>query len=278
MRWTVSAAMGTALTLACANPTSTPGFVARNVAQPTTPADPAVGTDASVDSPVSPMRDKPDLEASVESEPPDGDLAPAVRYGKLRRPECLAELSRRRIAFTPVVDARGVLAPVRLQGPLHGVTFRTALPEAKRASSPWEIVDCRLALSLDDFAKQLSGHGVVEVVHFSVYRPPSTRWPMEKTASRHPGALAIDAASFVKSDGHTLIVERDFHGRIGSKPCGKGTGPRPATPDAIELRQIACDAADAKLFNVELTPDYNWPHRNHFHLEVTAGVGWFVVR
>ncbi len=26
-----------------------------------------------------------------------------------------------------------------------------------------------------------------------------------------------------------------------------------------------------------LTPDYNYPHRNHFHLEVTAGVKWFVV-
>ena len=39
-----------------------------------------------------------------------------------------------------------------------------------------------------------------------------------------------------------------------------------------------CDAADARLFNVVLTPDFNWPHRNHFHLEVTAGARWFVVR
>ena len=35
--------------------------------------------------------------------------------------------------------------------------------------------------------------------------------------------------------------------------------------------------ADAHIFNVELTPDYNWPHRNHFHLEVTPKVKWFLV-
>ena len=67
------------------------------------------------------------------------------------------------------------------------------------------------------------------------------------------------------------MVERDFHGRIGAPTCGAGTGPNPATPEALELRRIVCDAADAKLFNVELTPDFNWAHRNHFHLEVTAG-------
>jgi hypothetical protein len=32
------------------------------------------------------------------------------------------------------------------------------------------------------------------------------------------------------------------------------------------------------MFNVMLTPDYNWPHRNHFHLEVTAGARWVLVR
>jgi hypothetical protein len=83
----------------------------------------------------------------------------------------------------------------------------------------------------------------------------------------------------VKKDGHTLMVERDFHGRIGATTCGPaGAAPRPATPEARELRQIVCDAADAKLFNVELTPDFNWAHHNHVHLELTAGASWFVVR
>jgi hypothetical protein len=206
-----------------------------------------------------------------------GETAPAVRYGELDRAACQAELGRRGIAFTPVDEARGVLAPVRLDGPLHGVTFRTGLSAPQRASSPWEIVDCRLALALDDFADQLAAHDIVTVVHLSMYRPPSSRWPDGKLATRHPGGLAIDAATFVKKDGTTLEVQRDFHGHIGAKTCGPGTGPHPATPEATELRSILCEAADARLFNVVLSPDYNWPHRNHFHLEVAAGVKWFVV-
>lgn len=203
--------------------------------------------------------------------------APADRYARLDRNGCEAELARRGVQFTRIEEARGVLAPVRLEGPLHGVTYRTGLPESRREASPWEIVDCRLALALDDFAVQLAAHDVVEVVHYSIYRPPSSRWPAAKIASRHPGALAIDAASFVKRGGQTLSVERDFHGRIGAATCGGGGGPHPATPEAVELRRIVCDAADARLFNVALTPDYNWAHRNHFHLEVTAGVTWFMV-
>jgi hypothetical protein len=202
---------------------------------------------------------------------------PAVRYARLGREACEAELARRSVPFAPVGEARGVLAPVRLTGPLHGVTFRTGLPASKRASSPWEIVDCRLALSLDDFAAQLEGHDVAQVIHYSVYRPRSKRWPDGRLASRHPGALAIDAGSFVKRDGTTLEVERDFHGRIGAPTCGPGASPKPATPESLELRRILCDAADARLFNVMLSPDYNWAHRNHLHLEVTAGARWFVV-
>jgi hypothetical protein len=205
------------------------------------------------------------------------DTAPAVRYGGMDPATCEAELGRRGVPFAPVDEARGVLAPVRLTGPLHGVTFRTGLRDTQRASSPWEIVDCRLALALDDFAGQLEAHDIVTVVHLSIYRPPSSRWPEGRLASRHPGGLAIDAATFVKKDGTTLEVQRDFHGRIGAKTCGPGTGPRPATPEATELRSIFCDAADARLFNVVLSPDYNWPHRNHFHLEVAAGAKWFVV-
>ena len=222
---------------------------------------------------------EPSARAGFFSPPavPPAEASPAVRYGEMDRETCQAELGKRGVPFTPVDEARGVLAPVRLIGPLHGVTFRTGLPASQRTSSPWEIVDCRLALALDDFAAQLEAHDIVTVIHLSIYRPPSTRWPEDKLASRHPGGLAMDAATFVKKDGTELEVQRDFHGHIGAKTCGPGAGPHPATPQASELRSIVCDAADARLFNVMLTPDYNWPHRNHFHLEVTAGAKWFVV-
>jgi hypothetical protein len=231
------------------------------------------------DARVEAARDTRENEPTVfePGEPRASDL-PARRYGKLEPQACEAELAQRGASFAPVERALGVLAPVRLTGPLHGVVFHTGLPAAQRASSPWEIVDCRLALALDDFARQLSAHDVVEVVHYSIYRPPSNQWPPDRVGSQHNGALAIDAAFFVKKDGSKLDVERDFHGRIGAHTCGAGAGPEPATAEALELRQIVCDAADAKLFNVALTPDFNRAHYNHFHLEVAAGAKWFMVQ
>jgi hypothetical protein len=217
-------------------------------------------------------------QADALSFPQDPSTTPAVRYARLDRAGCEAELSHRSIPFTRLADALGVLAPVRLTGPLRGVQFRSVLPALQRASSPYEIMDCRLVLALDDFAAILAKHDIVEVIHLSAYRPPSKKaWPSSRVASRHPGALALDVGVFVRSDGSRLDVERDFHGRIGTKTCGPNTGPSPATPEAVALRSIVCDAADQRLFNVELTPDYNWQHRNHFHLEVTAGVRWFLV-
>ncbi len=207
----------------------------------------------------------------------DPTATPAVRYAQLDRASCEGELVRRGVPWKHVDEARGVLAPLRLTGPLHGVTFRSGLSALQRVTSPYEIVDCRLVLALDDFAALLAAHGVVEVVHMSMYRPPPRTWPAGKIGSRHDGALAIDAGRLVKGDGTVLDVEKDFHGHIGVATCGPGTGPAPATPAALELREIVCDTADRHLFNVELTPDYNWPHRNHLHLEVTAHVRWFIV-
>jgi hypothetical protein len=208
--------------------------------------------------------------------PEDAGTTPAVRYGALSPRDCEAELKARKIAFDRD-SAPGVVAPVRLRGRLHGVEFRTDLPEAQRATSPYEIADCRLVLALDDFAQILSAHDIVQVRHYSMYRPPPKSWPEDKPGTRHNGALALDAATFTTSDGAKLVVDKDFHGRIDAKTCGDGAAPNPVTPQATELRKILCEAVDAHLFNVVLTPNYNREHHNHFHLEVTAGVKWFLV-
>ena len=201
-----------------------------------------------------------------------GGLPVASRYASLDRRRCEAELVRRKISFTRVGEARGVVAPLRLSGPLSGVTFRSNLPASKSRTSPYDIYDCRLVLALDDFARILAKHDIVEVVHLSVYRPVSKKVVLKGAGRRHGGALAIDAALFKTKDGRTLSVEKDFHPRrIGARPC-------PAPESATLLRKIACQANEARLFNVLLTPNYNRAHRNHFHLEVTAGVRWTLVR
>ncbi|MCE9573404.1 MAG: extensin family protein [Deltaproteobacteria bacterium] len=208
--------------------------------------------------------------------PKDAATLPAVRYGALAPAECLAELDARQIPYT-AETARGVAAPVRLTGPLHGVTFGAQVRDADRATTPYDIADCALVLALDDFAAQLETHGIVRVVHYSMYRPPPKSWPDDKIGAQHIGAMSIDAARFEKADGTALEVLKSFHGHIGARTCGDGAGPHPATPPSKELRQILCDAVAAHLFNVVLTPNFNRPHRNHFHMEVMHGANWFLV-
>ena len=46
----------------------------------------------------------------------------------------------------------------------------------------------------------------------------------------------------------------------------------------IELHDLVCAAAEAHVFNSILTPNYNPAHKNHFHLELTPDVDWFMLR
>ncbi|HSR95782.1 MAG TPA: extensin family protein [Kofleriaceae bacterium] len=209
------------------------------------------------------------------SSPSDAESTPAFHYAQLSQADCEAELGARHIDFIRETAAP-VLAPVRLTGPLRGVVFRSDANEKARATSPYEIVDCRLVLALDDFAQILARHDIVEVRHYSMYRPPKPALDGE-IGKRHSGALAIDAGRFYDRWGGELDVNRDFHGAIGDKTCGDDAAPHPATDAALQLRAILCEAVDARLFNVVLTPNYNRPHKNHFHLEITAGVSWFLV-
>jgi len=204
------------------------------------------------------------------------DDPPAIRYAALTQEACEAELATRKIDFARET-AKGVLAPVRLKSALHGVEFRTNLKDEQRATTPWEIADCRLVLAMDDFAQILAQHNIVEVRHYSMHRSAPKRWPDDRIGKQHIGGLALDAARFIRKDGSKLDVLDDFKGRVGAKTCGPKAR-KAKTAEAIELREIVCSAVDQQLFNVVLTPDFNRRHRNHFHLEVTAGVKWFMVR
>ena len=190
------------------------------------------------------------------------------------------------VAFTRVVpaDAAGVATPVRLPRDVGGVVYCTEAPAHVREASPYDVFDCRLVLSLSDFSRVLRAHDVDEVRLFSAYRPSGRALRDGEPGLRHEGGLALDARRFGKKPGPGpervwLDVERDFHGRLGADPCGaRAAPPSPATAEARELRSIACEAADLHLFTSILTPTYDRAHRNHFHLEVTPGVRWALVR
>jgi hypothetical protein len=213
---------------------------------------------------------------------PDWEKHAATRYAAMDAPTCTAELTRRGVAFTPVPDAPGVRIPVRLPKDVGGVVYRTEAPDHVRQSGPYDVFDCRLVLALSDFSRVLLAHDVEEARIFSAWRP--TKKGRDGEGTRHAGGLAVDVARFGKrlAAGETertwLVVDKDFHGRIGAPVCGPGAAPPvPATPGAREIRSIACEAADQHFFTSILTPNYDRAHRNHFHLEVTPEVRWYLV-
>ncbi len=188
------------------------------------------------------------LPARAASTLPGADAAPALAGPRLRRRVAIPSLGLDREARArpyaraiPLRDRRARprrrrCAPVAASTgpgsrastvPVGGI----GPAEAQRATSPYEIFDCRLVLALDDFARMLRAHGVVEVIHISVLAPAAGEaWPASEARHAPHGALAIDAACFVKSDGTTLDVERDFHGRIGAQTCGPAPARRPRRP------------------------------------------------
>jgi hypothetical protein len=219
----------------------------------------------------------------VKDRPPEFPVgaaeSKACRTAALDEQACFAELAQLGVHFRKAGPAPGVRTPIRLTGPVLGVTYRTDFPDAARETSPFEVLDCRLAVALADLSPILREHAIEEVRLFSAWRPAGKAVSAGSVATAHPGGLAADLRLFKKSGGGELDVESDFHGRIGALPCGPGSvPPAPATEGAHELRSILCAIADARLFHVLLSPNFDVRHRNHFHVEVRPEVRWFIVR
>jgi hypothetical protein len=201
----------------------------------------------------------------------------AFRYANLAGDDALAELRRRGIPWAPATPPMpGVRTPIRLTGPLHGVSIHSTLPPEARAASVFEILDARLALALDDFTALLAKHDVVEIVHYTMYRPPSELSADPKNQIRHPAGLAIDVGGFRKHDGRWLSVGPHWPSAIGQKTCGEGAREHWAR-EARELVSIVCEAMDQRLFHFMLTPDFDAAHADHVHLEIKPGTRWFIV-
>lgn len=202
----------------------------------------------------------------------------AHQYANLTNQEAFAELDRRGIAYSTVSPPpRGVRAPIRLEGPLRGVSIHGVLPAEQRARSVFEFMDARLALALDDFCELLARHDIVELVHMTIYRPAGKR-PEDPDApqTRHPGGMAIDVGALRKKNGRWLAVGPHWPASLGSKTCGIGARELKARP-ARELVSIVCEAADLRIFHYMLTPHFDKAHHDHLHLEIKPGVKWFLV-
>jgi len=187
---------------------------------------------------------------------------------------CLRAMVRAHIDFErPRQFPVGVATPVIVRGPIRGVTFHGSRDTAVR-----ELMDCRLAVVLVRYATFLRAHHIREVRHLSLWRIAGRGEPLSNGLyPRHPGGMAIDAGVFVRDDGSTLNVLRDYHGRRGRAPCGPNARVHPS-PEARALRTLHCEPARRGWFHVALGPNFNHEHRNHLHLEVTRNVSWNFIR
>jgi hypothetical protein len=216
-------------------------------------------------------------------EPPEVEKTPAFRYAAMKPDACLAELRTRGVPFAQLTPPppgsrapypRGVETPLRLTGPIRGVRFRHADPAVHEDLVLESVADCRLALALDDLAYILRQYAVTEAHYLSMYRPGWT-----KPGVRHPAGRAIDVARVRFGDGSIYDVEQDFHGRIGAKTCGEGAAaPTKDTPGARFFRRVVCELDASRPFNLVLTPQHDWPHRNHLHLEVRSDIRWQLIQ
>jgi hypothetical protein len=194
----------------------------------------------------------------------------AVRYAQMDRERCRHELSFRGVPFMAVPAAPGIDAPVVLSGPLRGVRFVRVFADER---APALVMDCRLAVALDDLAIVAGDRGITEVRYSSVHRPKKRR-----RSRGHSAGVAIDINEFVRRDGVVLNILDDFEGAgIGSRTCGPGA-PRAKSAKAVELRELVCAIDESGSFNLILTPHYDRRHKNHLHLEVRRGIEWFLTQ
>lgn len=185
---------------------------------------------------------------------------------------CYASLREANIAFERVAEPTpGVRWPIRLKGPVRGVVFAPL----ERGDRTHAVLDCRLALALVSWSRDLRRAHVRKLEYYSMYRP-GARIAGSGSVSGHAHAMAIDAARFELDSGVVLDVLDDWEGRRrGESPCPVR---RDESRGSRTLRTVLCQAVDRQLFEVILTPHYNKAHANHLHLERRPGADWLYVK
>ena len=181
------------------------------------------------------------------------EASPAYRYANMSDDEAFAELDRRAIPYTRVESVPGVRAPIRLTGRLHGVSIHSALPEEQRATSIFEILDARLALSLDDFAAVLERHEIDEVIHYTMYRPnvpreaPAVVAPKKETpANEAPKKEAPAKETPRKEASKKEAPKKETPKKEATKKETPKPGPKPAPANAAKTMDLGKGALGAK--------------------------------
>jgi len=212
------------------------------------------------------LEEAPDApDEHLRSEHPGGLRAKRLRGG-FSHLACLKELRRLGIPFQRAPARRGVWLPVRITGPLHGVTYK-----ALYSKKP-PLVDCQFALALEKAARVLARFGVTRALYTSTWRPPPRR--RGRRIGHHPQGLAMDINELRLKDGTHLSILKHWEKRYGGP--GNCVG-RTRTRKGRLLRRMTCALERAHIFRRILSPDSDRPHKNHWHLS-GAEIGEAFVR
>ena len=213
----------------------------------------------------------------VVPDPAVAEASPAYRYANMSDAEALEELDRRKILYTKLDATPGVRAPIRLTGRLHGVYIHSSLPPDERVKTMFEILDARLALTLDDFAAILERHDIDEVIHYTMYRPnvgapahsvdeePQARAPSVRPRSSNVVARAPAAAvpPIVKAPAMkgarppqppSLGVKGTLDGNKRAEPAPVSLKQKPGEPTPKPELMVTAKKTSAKPFAGKAAP------------------------
>jgi len=170
-----------------------------------------------------------------------------------KRDSCYAELEARKVEFKKTKKS-GIANGVEITGTLGGVevTGESAL-----------VIDCSLAVSLDEAGRYIRALGVDKVRFASAYSKRNVRGTNHP--SKHSYGLAIDVSGFSGPDLGSFSVSRDYEQGLGGAVDCVGT---PLTQAGAVLKILQCQLVRSGLFHLVLSPDYDDAHHDHFHLEV----------
>jgi hypothetical protein len=177
---------------------------------------------------------------------------------------CLAVLRARGVAFVEGPGLRGVRTPVTLDGE----RFTPRL--VARAGRPAEM-DCQLAVALVEARPTFRELGITELDYSGAYDYRNRR--RSPKLSAHAAGLAIDVHVF-HAGSSDFVVAKSFEKRPAAwRALEQGKGglqsclANPRTVRGRTLRSLACRLRMDNAFRIIITPDDNWDHRDHFHLE-----------
>lgn len=165
---------------------------------------------------------------------------------------CRAELAARKIPFKPAARP-GIANAVEITGPLGGITYETYKDPL--------VIDCSLAVSLDEAGKYMHGLGFDKAFFSNAYSRRNVRGT--DRPSKHSFGLAIDVHWF-NSGTDTLRIDRDYEQGLGDDVDCVG---KPLTQGGATLKILQCQLVRSGLFFLVLSPDYDDAHHDHFHLE-----------